>query len=49
MYKCKYGECNCFNKETGECEKQKEIAVLSTEEILKMMVSGVCHLKESEG
>lgn len=48
MYKCKYGECACFNERTGECGKQKEIAALSTVELAQMMVSGECHLKEKE-
>ena len=46
MYKCTYGECNCFNERTGECEKEKEIAALSTEELAQMMLSGECKLKE---
>lgn len=44
MYKCKYGECKHFKN--SKCAKEKEIANLPTEEIIKAMVTNECSLRE---
>ena len=41
---CKYGPCK-YSK-NGKCTKEKEIAKMTTEQILKAMVTGCCPLRK---
>ena len=46
MEKCRYGECKFFKN--GKCEKEKEIAQMSMEELTKTWQTGKCKLKEEK-
>lgn len=46
MYKCRFGECDHFNEQTGECKRQSEIAAMSPEEMLSNCMNNKCSLRE---